>query len=176
MADTDAAEAGAIAARQGQQGRQILLQAQQQLGQNIDDIGSSHTSGRQQLGQSRGNMEAVWRQLGLDPAAIKHELSAPDTSEQSRQLDAVKRLNAGEPMRPETRGIEDYSMEELGQIVAQREAQQKLRDERSQAMQNWVRERMGLPPLGQPTPTPAAPDDTQRRDRMRDLSRTWNAY
>lgn len=179
LADMDAAQTGAAVNRYQQEGAQILPKAQESLGQNIQATRGAHQAGNQQYSQSRARTEALWRQLGLDPSNMPQELGAPDTSGAEKNLDTLTRVNSGQPVGPPTRGVEDYSVEELGQIVARRQAEAEQSAARQKAVQDWLQKTLGIGGgQAEPSaPTAGAPNEMERRrNRMRDLSRTWNAY
>lgn len=170
-ADMDAAQTQAATGRYGQQAAGVLPAAEQALSQNIAGAQGAHQSGSSQYNQSRNNMAALWQQLGLDPSVMPKDLQAPDLSKPNQQLDTLRQLNAGQDLVPKSQ----------------------VDEARQQAVQQWLQQQaegVETGAGGSPVPTPAArpaapaagpgmgnPDEMRRREnRMRDLSRTWNAY
>ena len=166
QAEMDAAQTQAATGRYGQQAAAVLPAAEKSLQQNITGAQGAHQAGNSQYTQSRNNMAALWQQLGLDPSVLSKELPAPDLAKPNQQLDTLRQLNAGQELT--TKGQADAA--------------------RRQAVQDWLQQQAEgyeSGAGGQPVPTPATrpsagmgnPDEMRRREnRMRDLSRTWNAY
>jgi hypothetical protein len=170
-AEMDAAQTQAATGRYGQQAAEVLPAAQKSLEQNIAGAQGAHQSGSSQYSQSRNNMSALWRQLGLDPSVMPKDLQAPDLSKPNQQLDTLRQMGAGQELVPKSQ----------------------VDEARQQAVQQWLQQQSEgyeTGAGGSPVPTPAArpaapaggagmgdPDAMRRRaNRMRDLSRTWNAY
>lgn len=163
-AEMDAAQTQAAIDRYRQQ-------AAEALEQNITGAQGAYQSGSSQYAQSRNNMAALWQQLGLDPSVMPEDLKAPDMGQAQQQLDTLRQMGAGQELVPKSQ----------------------VDEARQQAVQQWLRQQAeaaeqggGGLPVPQPAGRPAAPaggggmgdpDEMRRRaNRMRDLSRTWNAY
>lgn len=179
LADMDAAQTSAVTGRHQQEGEQIIPKAQQDLRDNILATQEAHLAGSRQYQPSRAPAAALTQQLGLNADVLPRELPVPDTSGDEKNLGTLTRMNTGQPVGPPTRGVDDYSLEELGKIVARRQAEAAAAATKRKAVQNWRQQTLRT--IGgqeaQPSPAVGTQSEAERRHRRaQELSRTLNAY